>query len=98
MKHIKTFESKELVLTRVDFTGGGDGVYALYIDGELYKYGDYYHDKIEIWIDSFYDGIKYTGTKVRLEKVVCNNSELIERISELADTPPKNLKDINETY
>lgn len=52
MKYLKTFEAKGThIITEVDFTGGGDGVHAIYIDGNLHKYGDYYHDKIEEWVE-----------------------------------------------
>ncbi len=94
MKHIKIFESNSLTITTVDFTGGGDGVYALYIDGKLHKYGDYYHDKIEEWTIGFIDGIKFTGTTFTYNKVKCVNDDLIYKISDLADTPPTNLSEI----
>ena len=61
MKYLKVFESQSLVIYKVDFKGGGDGVDALYINGMLHKYGDYYHDKIGEWIEGFLGGIKYAG-------------------------------------
>ncbi len=80
--------------TTVDFTGGSDGVYALYIDGKLFKYGDYYHDKIEIWIKSFIEGVKWTGALVEEENITCTDKEMIEDISEIANIPPHNLSDV----
>lgn len=37
----------------VDFSGGGDGYTALYVDNKLHTYGDYYHDKIGDWINGW---------------------------------------------
>ena len=37
----------------------GDGVTALYIDGDLHTHGNEYHDKIDVWISGFLDGLKY---------------------------------------
>lgn len=37
----------------VDFSCGEDGVNAIYLDGEIVKYGDYYHDKINDWIAGY---------------------------------------------
>jgi len=34
-------------VTTVDFCGNGDGITAIYLNGKLHKYGDYYHNKIK---------------------------------------------------
>lgn len=96
MNHLRPFKENAPTheFAEVDFTGGGDGVYALYIDGKLYKYGDYYHDKIEVWIEAFIEGIEWTGANFTHTKIKCENKDLIENISHLGDIPPKNL---NET-
>jgi len=95
MKHIKTFENTSTpIITKVDFTGGGDGVYAIYIDGSLHKYGDYYHDKIEDWIQGFIDGVKWSGVNIVFNSVKCSDSEMISDISEMANVPPKYLSDV----
>lgn len=94
MKHIKLFENKSYKFTKVDFTGGGDGVYALYIDNKLFKYGDYYHDKIEEWVDAFIQGARWNGASIQYSTLECTDSSMIEEISELAGTPPQNLSDI----
>lgn len=102
MKYLKLFENKsDLVkVTTVDFTGGGDGVYACYIDGELEFYGDYYHDKIEDKISGFILGLKWIKEnyvyplKVEEEKITCTDPQMIESISELANIPPKKLSDV----
>lgn len=79
----------------VDFTGGGDGVHALYINGKLHKYGDYYHDKIEVWIESFIEGVEWTGFVIDVDRIECTNEDLIEKIKHLGDSPPENLEDID---
>jgi len=82
-------------LTIVSFCGGGDGIHALYVDGELHKYGDYYHDKIEVWINGFSDGLKYAKVDCT-EKVIDlpDGHELIEDTWEMGNPPPNKLSDI----
>lgn len=43
----------------VKFNPEGDGVTAVYIDGKLHTHGDYYHDKIDNWVEGFIDGLKF---------------------------------------
>jgi hypothetical protein len=85
----KTFE-----LTTVDFTNGGDGVHALYINGQMFKYGDDYHDKIEIWIKAFIEGIKWSGVDVIEDTIECKDEEMCNSISGDGDFPPKNIVDV----
>lgn len=100
MKHIKKFEGNlthqamivNAKMTKVDFTGGDDGIYALYIDGELEKYGDYYHHKIENWIEGFIDGVKWSGVNVIYNEIDCDEG-WIRRTSEYGQNPPKLLED-----
>lgn len=97
MKHLrKYYENKSIDyrLTIVDFTGGGDGVTALYVNGDLQKYGDYYHDKIDNWIEGFEAGIKFTGAYLEVEKEECKDSEMIESISEMGNIPPQSIHDV----
>jgi len=96
MKHIKLFESASgsHSFVKVDFTGGGDGVYALYIDGKLHKYGDYYHDKISEWIEAFTEGAKWAGLDIKFESVRCIDEDIIREVSDNADIPPKMLSEI----
>lgn len=95
MKYLKKFESKGThIITKVDFTGGGDGVYALYIDGYLHKYGDYYHDKIEDWITGFVEGLEWTGVNIQFKEVRCIDKKMIYNISEIASEPPKKLSEV----
>ena len=42
-----------MTITKVDFSMGGDGMTALYKDGIKIKEGDYYHDKIDQFIEGF---------------------------------------------
>ena len=81
MKWVKSFESDigigwQIEMVRVDFTGGGDGVYALYINDELYFYGDPYHDDIEVKIDSFVEGAKWAGKNIKFSKMVVKDNDL----------------------
>ena len=46
-------------VTTVGFNSDGDGIDALYIDGHLYSYGDYYHNKQADWQRGFIDGLKF---------------------------------------
>lgn len=41
----------------VHINPAGDGVTAMYIDGKLRIEGDYYHDKIDHWIDGYLEGL-----------------------------------------
>jgi len=100
----KSFESFDLEgkgwpikVTKVDFTGGGDGVYAIYINYELYQYGDYYHDKFEDWARGFIDGLKWSGRNIEYEEVYCENDSIIEEVSEMGNRPPENLEDVLRT-
>lgn len=82
--------------TIVTFDPLGDAIpKALYIDGELYKYGDYYHDKIDEWIDGFIEGVKYTKAEIDIEEVECNNDSYNEEIAEMGDSPDEVL-DLNK--
>lgn len=81
-------------VTIVDFTGEGDGFYALYIDDKLHRYGDNYHDKIQCWIKAFIEGLKYAGIEVSQSDVKIWDEEMIENISGSGEVPPKNLKEI----
>jgi len=93
MKHILEYNQLS-IFTTVDFTEGGDGVYALYIDGVLFKYGDYYHDKIETWIESFIEGVKWAGHRIESNKIECKNHDINSDVSEMGGIPPKKLEDI----
>jgi hypothetical protein len=91
------FESlcEYMKIVKVDMTGGGDGVYALYIDDKLVIYGDYYHNKINEYIDGFLAGLKYgkvksTFKKIRLE----DDNEWIKEVSEDGGIPPKKFEDL----
>lgn len=93
-KFLKKESISTKIFTIVTFNPGGDYVKALYIDNKLYKYGDPYHDQISTYFEAFIDGIKYTGTKIDVEKMKCTDDEMNEDITEMASTPPKNLDDV----
>lgn len=86
----------ELVI--VDFSGGGDGITALYIDGKLHFYGDYYHNKINEKIEGFIDGVSYVLGSDRVDDnfiELHENHPLIEDTWDYGNPPPSNLSDIN---
>lgn len=93
---IKKFDHlNELInMTKVDFTGGDDGAIALYINGELYFYGDEYHDKISVKIKSFIEGVKWSGVDIEYYDYYCEDEDINYKVSEMADTPPKKLSSI----
>lgn len=102
MKWVKSFENVDvkgwqISMVRVDFTGGGDGVQALYINDELYFYGDEYHDSIMVKINSFVEGAKWSGKNIKFSKLVVKDDDLIVRVSDDAEVPPKNLNSFFST-
>lgn len=96
MRYIKTFESDQSShsFVEVDFTGGGDGVHALYIDGDLFKYGDYYHNKINDFIKAFTEGAIWAGKNISFKRIKCVDDDMIRDVSEMADSPPQKLSDV----
>mgnify|MGYP001495165416 CR=1 FL=1 len=103
MKHLKLFESNTntIKISVVTFPAPGLGeVVACYPDEILEFYGDYYHNKIDDRIEGFIIGLAYVkksyimNLKVEVEYLECIDDNLNERVSELADSPPKSLKEI----
>lgn len=95
MKHLKTYESiGKHTFTIVHFPDG-EGAHAIYVDDVLEKYGDYYHNKIEEYIEGFLDGAKWSGIIFERTEITCNDSELNYKICDLAESPPKYLSQIN---
>lgn len=99
MRHIRKYNESNTnnIFTLVDFTGGGDGVYALYIDGVLFKHGDHYHHKINDWFNGFTDGVEWAGVNITIEKYICEDKSMIEHISENGYKPPINLSDVKKS-
>lgn len=73
--------------TIVEFGWDVDSVKALYINGELEKSGDYYHDKISYWLDGFEYAIKLLQSDASFEKLYIHSNNC-EDILELGDSPP----------
>ena len=71
----------------------GEYVKALYIDGVLEFYGDYYHNKISEKISAFIEGVERAGVSVNVRKISCIDEEINEEVCE-GGIPPKNLEDI----
>ncbi len=86
---------KQLIkFTIIDFTGGCDGVKALYADDFLVFYGDTYHDDIDVKIKSFIEGVKWCGAIIS-EEDFYSSEKWVTAISENGEVPPKELKYIN---
>jgi hypothetical protein len=98
MRHLKTFENRQLQGNPVIFTtvrfGDDEPVYALYADGELIKYGDYYHDKIQDWIKGFIAGVKWGDVPTVCYEEVSTNEELIDAVCMMGNPVPEKLSDI----
>ncbi len=76
----------------VSFNPEGDGVTALYINGKYHSHGDYYHDKIDHWINGFIAGLTHAGVSVeRMEDSIPGDKS--EAIWQDANEPPKNWPD-----
>jgi hypothetical protein len=98
MNHIKKFESMrqgKIDITKVDFSGGGDGVYALYIDGKIHTYGDEYHNDINAWIRGFIDGLEWIGADIDYKTLYCKDNDIIYNIVDMAEEPPSQLSDLD---
>lgn len=46
---------------------GEDGITAIFVNGEFYRSGDYYHDKIDDWYEGFKSGLSYVGMPFKEE-------------------------------
>lgn len=77
----------------VRFNPEGDGVTALYMNDKLYTHGDYYHNKIDTWIDGFIDGIKLNNEVVIEYYSLGEESRLCKRVIN-GDSPPEYFKKI----
>jgi len=95
MKYLEKYnESKNYKFTIVTFEMG-EYVKALYIDGVLEFYGDYYHNKISEKISAFIEGVEWSGLKnIDVENLNCVNNDINEEVCEMGGMPPKYLKDL----
>lgn len=94
MKHLIRYnESKSHQFTIVTFELG-EYVKALYIDGILEFYGDYYHNKITEKISAFIEGVEWAGVSVDVQRVNCQDNDINEEVCEMGGMPPKNLDDV----
>lgn len=94
MNHLKRYNgSSSHVFTIVTFEIG-EYVKALYIDGVMEFYGDYYHNKISEKISAFIEGAEWAGANIEVHKIDCSNREINVEVCEMGGIPPKNLEDI----
>ena len=42
----------------INYNPDGDGITVLYLDGELVTFGDYYHDKIDNYLEGYFDALE----------------------------------------
>lgn len=57
------------VFSKDDEDMGGDATFThLFIDGEYQFRGDYYHDRIDTYIEGFLDGMKHLQPEIQLEE------------------------------
>ena len=79
----------------IEFGPETDSVIALYIDGELFEWGDWYHDKIGTWIDGFLAGLRFTDTYFELDSLSLPiDNEIAGDIVKLGDSPPEKWSDL----
>lgn len=87
--------TKQLVnINQVDFTGGYDGVHALYIDNELVIYGDT-NDNILDKLDGFKRALEWSGILISITHNKIEDPELISSVSEMNHLPSKNFLNLN---
>jgi hypothetical protein len=78
--------------THVIFDPSGENVEALYLNGALHMHGDYYHDKINVAITNFLDGMGFTGMVIN-KQVVHVPFQHSHPVTEGGEEPPKNWPD-----
>lgn len=86
------------LITIITFWPDGDWVKAIFIDGELFRYGDEYHDKISTYIDGFIDGFKASKIPVNVRRGECIDYELEDSIVLDGGSPPKTMYKIKTKY
>lgn len=76
----------------ITFDPSGESVQALYLNGSLYMHGDYQHDKIGVRIESFLEGLSFTGATIDIEKLDVP-FDFCRSITEDGQEPPGNWPD-----
>lgn len=73
----------------VKFNPEGDDVTAMYINDALWTYGDYYHDKIDNWIQGFLEGLDYATAEYKLERwEIPGDTDISRDVCEWGACPP----------
>lgn len=84
-------------ITIVKINPEGDGVTAMYINGEQFTSGDYYHNKIDTWIQGFLEGLDYATAEYTLEKLYVTDETSSEVMKmDLMLDPPQRVVDYPE--
>lgn len=76
----------------------GDEVQAMYINGKLRYEGDYYHDKIEVWIEGYLEALSdYTdGFEICYKHIT--NYETVVKYCEQGKPLPKTLTKLEKYF
>jgi hypothetical protein len=69
IKKFESFKIDEVLNITIVNIEEGESFAAVYINGDRYKDGDYYHNKISDTTDGFIEGLKYCGVKVEEERI-----------------------------
>lgn len=84
-------------ITEVDFNMGGDGRNALYLNGQKIKEGDYYHDKITVFIEGFVFALKTMGINYNYQKMIASeDNDVAFGIYENFDAIPDKLQEFDK--
>jgi hypothetical protein len=79
-------------LTQVTFDCSGDGITALYINGEWFTQGDYYHDKISDYIAGLVGGLEFARGEGWCAKVEMESIDIEQSVEE--GEVPKTLEEV----
>lgn len=84
-------------IVSVDFQMGGDGMTALYLDGKKIKDGDYYHDKIEQFIEGYVFALKTMGIEHSFKKMIAvEENKIAWGVYEDGDSIPDELQNFDK--
>lgn len=80
----------------VKFNPEGDGVTAMYINGDLHTSGDYYHNNIDAWTQGFCEGLDYATAEYNLERwEIPGDTDISKDVCELGYCPPRAFSELN---
>lgn len=86
-------EKEVLILVSVYFGGYGDGSTGLYINGELIREGDEYHDKIDQVIEGFTECLDFLKVEYEYSTKMASE-DLVTKITEEGEDIPSRLSEV----